>query len=204
VILDFFYITLIVFAFLALQTAVLRNAVIYLSVFSLLCSAVYLFLGAPDVAIAEAVIGCTLSTILYLVALKKYKIYSVYYRYIAQEKQDTTLHKQEAEDIKTLIGTFTDQYDLQLDFINTTISYKNIVKMNFDLIIFHSAKGIFVHGLQNSYQYIQLTNYLKDNMSIPVSVFYINEQDDMSLQEDEARLENENMRVDRANHEERE
>lgn len=70
-ILDLFYVSLVVFAIIAIQTAVLRNAIIYLSVFSLLCSIVYLFLGAPDVAIAEAAIGCTLSTILYLVALKK-------------------------------------------------------------------------------------------------------------------------------------
>ncbi len=42
-ILDLFYVSLVVFAIIAIQTAVLRNAIIYLSVFSLLCSIVYLF-----------------------------------------------------------------------------------------------------------------------------------------------------------------
>ena len=56
----------------AIHTHALRHAVIYLGVYSLISSLIYLLYGAADVAITEAIIGCTLSTILFLVALKKY------------------------------------------------------------------------------------------------------------------------------------
>jgi len=68
-----FLIILVVLALVALNTPKLRRAVVYLGIFSLVSSFVYLLYGAPDVAIAEAVIGSTIATVLYLVALKKYK-----------------------------------------------------------------------------------------------------------------------------------
>jgi multicomponent Na+:H+ antiporter subunit B len=62
---------LIVFALQAIRQRQLRTAAIYLGVFSLVSSVLYLMCAAPDVAIAEAVIGSTLATVLYLVALQK-------------------------------------------------------------------------------------------------------------------------------------
>ena len=66
-----FLVLLFLFAVLALQHPRLRTAVIFLGVFSLLASLVYLQHHSPDVAMAEAVIGSTLGTVLYLVALRK-------------------------------------------------------------------------------------------------------------------------------------
>ena len=65
-----FLIGLIVLAIAAVNTSHLRRSIIYLGIFSLISSLVYLFYGAPDVAIAEAVIGSSLTTVLFLVALK--------------------------------------------------------------------------------------------------------------------------------------
>ncbi len=56
-------ILVVILAILAIQTNTLRRAIVYLCVFSLLCSFCYLLYQAPDVAIAEAVIGSTLATI---------------------------------------------------------------------------------------------------------------------------------------------
>ncbi len=67
-------ISLIFFALMALGTQRLRLAVIYLGVFSMSMAFVFIIYNAPDVAIAEAVIGSVFSSILYLVALKKYKV----------------------------------------------------------------------------------------------------------------------------------
>jgi multicomponent Na+:H+ antiporter subunit B len=64
-------ILLVVLAVLAIRQKQMRTAVIYLAIYSLFCSAIYLLHAAPDVAIAEAVIGSTISTVLYLVALKR-------------------------------------------------------------------------------------------------------------------------------------
>lgn len=76
---NIFLIALVVLAIVALNTKKLRRAVVYLGVFSLVSSFVYLLYGAPDVAIAEAIIGSTITTVLYLVALRKYQVFSIYY-----------------------------------------------------------------------------------------------------------------------------
>ena len=68
---QYLLILLIPLAIYAIQTRKLRNAVVILGAFSLVSSLVYLFYRAPDVALAEAVIGTTISTILYLVAMQK-------------------------------------------------------------------------------------------------------------------------------------
>lgn len=67
-----FLVGMLIFAFLSIKTRQLRDAVIYLSIFSLTNAVVYLFYGAPDVSLAEAIVSSTLSTILYLIAIKKY------------------------------------------------------------------------------------------------------------------------------------
>lgn len=71
--------SIVLLALLALYTATLRVAVICFSVFSLITSFLYVFYQAPDVAIAEAVMGSGLITLLYLTALKRYRVYSVCY-----------------------------------------------------------------------------------------------------------------------------
>lgn len=67
----FFLLLLLLTAFLTVQQRRLRTAVIFMAVFSLLSSVVFLLYQAPDVAMAEIIIGSTLSTVLYLVALSK-------------------------------------------------------------------------------------------------------------------------------------
>lgn len=64
-------ICLVVFAVLSVSTANFRRAVIYMAIFSLIMSLAFLYYKAPDVAIAEAVIGSAMATVLYLVALRK-------------------------------------------------------------------------------------------------------------------------------------
>ena len=66
-----------VLAAAAIWTRILRHAVVFLGIFSLLCSFLYLYYGAPDVAIAEAVIGSGLVMLLYLTAIKRYRTYAV-------------------------------------------------------------------------------------------------------------------------------
>ena len=67
-------ISLIALAVATIEAKKLRRSVIYMGAFSLLSSFVYLLYNAPDVAIAEAFIGCTISVVLLLTALKKYRI----------------------------------------------------------------------------------------------------------------------------------
>lgn len=64
-------------AVLTIRTQVLRMAIIYMGVFSLAASLLYVLYRAPDVAIAEAIIGSGLVALLYLSALKRYRVYTI-------------------------------------------------------------------------------------------------------------------------------
>jgi putative multicomponent Na+:H+ antiporter subunit B len=71
-------VSLLFFAVMIVFTRKLIHAVIYMSTFSTVAATVFLFLGAPDVALAEAVIGSTISTIVFLIAIKKHRIFMLY------------------------------------------------------------------------------------------------------------------------------
>ncbi len=58
-------------ALFALHTSNLLSAVIAAGVISLLASILYVLLAAPDVAMTEAAIGSGLTTIVFLLALKR-------------------------------------------------------------------------------------------------------------------------------------
>lgn len=181
---DVLYISLIVFAILSIQTPILRQAIIYLSVFSLLCSVTYLLQGAPDVAIAEAAIGCTLSTILFLVALKKYSIFTVYLNSFTLDPSASEPLEVERDQIQTQLQAFCQGSELQLDLIHTSSSFSHLKKTgNYDIILFHSNKGLWIHGLKNNYHYNEAVSYLKKNTTLPIHVFYINEEAEIETNE---------------------
>ena len=67
----------VVLAAVTVWTRILRHAIVFIGVFSFIISYLYLYYGAPDVAIAEAVIGSGLVMLLYLTAIKRYRTYTV-------------------------------------------------------------------------------------------------------------------------------
>src|SRR5699024_12383054 len=72
-------ITIVALGFATVQTENLLRTVLYSGSFSLLMATAYLYYNSPDVALAEAAIGEGLSTIIYLVSLKKIRIYDIMY-----------------------------------------------------------------------------------------------------------------------------
>lgn len=68
---------MILFAILAMRSKMLRTAIIYLAVFSILAAFLYLQFAAPELALAEAAIGSGLVTLLYLASLKRNKVYTI-------------------------------------------------------------------------------------------------------------------------------
>ncbi|KLO25002.1 MULTISPECIES: Na(+)/H(+) antiporter subunit B [unclassified Marinitoga] len=62
-------ITLLIFAFLAIESKKIINSVIYLSILSMLSVVSFIFMKAPDVAITEAVIGSGLVTAIFIFTL---------------------------------------------------------------------------------------------------------------------------------------
>lgn len=70
-------VVLVLFAFMAIESKKLINAVIYLSLLSMFAVLAFVLLRAPDVAITEAVIGSGLVTALFvftLMGVKKLKV----------------------------------------------------------------------------------------------------------------------------------
>lgn len=66
------YILLILFAIFSVFATNLKRAIVGSSVFGLWAGVAYMFYHAPDVAIAEAIISSSLTTILYIVTIKNY------------------------------------------------------------------------------------------------------------------------------------
>ena len=62
---------LVVSAILAVQSEKLLSSVIALSITGIFAAAEFLLLHAPDVAISEAAIGVALTTMLFIVTLRK-------------------------------------------------------------------------------------------------------------------------------------
>jgi len=169
---------MIIFAIASIQTNSLRHAVIYLCVFSLLCSFAYVLYQAPDVAMAEAVIGCTLSTVLYLVAIKKYRVFRVYY-----SGHVTLLEKQPEfnvlkNNLTTMMDNFLREHELELDLINTKETFDEIHgNHDYDVIVEHDNKGITMFGSQSNYLYDGLVTYLIEHNAFDIDYEYILEEE---------------------------
>lgn len=70
---------LIVISIAIVATGTVRRAIILSGVLSIGAAFAYMFLAAPDVALAEAVVGSTISTVILLVGIKKSRLFTVYY-----------------------------------------------------------------------------------------------------------------------------
>ncbi len=68
---------LLILSAIIIITHKLRLAIILMGSCSMIAALVYMFLAAPDVALAEAVIGSSLSTIILLAGTQKYRVCTV-------------------------------------------------------------------------------------------------------------------------------
>ncbi|WHH57697.1 DUF4040 domain-containing protein [Petroclostridium sp. X23] len=178
--LKIFLILMILFAIMAVQTHKLRRAVIYLGIFSLISSFCYLLYSAPDVAIAEAIIGSTLSTILYLVALQKYKVFTIYYTDDSCGVIDDVCINKGRERILDLIEQFCISRELEPQVIYTAESLKHLEENHqYDLIVRHEGDQTSVFGNKQNYQFDALRRYIqsKKESDIKFVVYEIEEGD---------------------------
>jgi uncharacterized MnhB-related membrane protein len=133
---------LVYLAIMAIQTQRLRNSVIFMGVFSLNISFVYLLYNAPDVAIAEAVIGSTLATILYLVALQKYKVFVIYCHVHEEDVKDSHYAHKKYSDLIELLEIFCAKQELEPQVIYTTSETEVIMESHDYAVIIEDHKEI--------------------------------------------------------------
>lgn len=134
---------LIVCAVLTIQTQKMKIAIIYLGTFSILIAFVYLLQGAPDVALAEAVIGSTMTTILFVVAIHKYKLFRIYI-IVESTKIDDDIYKNKTyRGILSYINIFC--YKKGLDpLVIYTIDAKNHIGRNHHHIVLEEEDDNFI------------------------------------------------------------
>ncbi len=171
-------IVMVLIAIASIQSKSVRMAVIYLSILSLASSFVYVFLGAPDVAIAEAVIGVTLSTVLYLVAIKKYRVFRVYYHVNIDNPELLPKAHSSRDAIEKYMDTYLRDSEIEVELINTKEAREVIEsEYDYDAIIIHDDTGIHLYGDTRNYRYEGLVAYLEENEIKGIEFVSINEED---------------------------
>ena len=170
-------ICLIALAFITVQTRKLRRAAIYLGAFSLICSFTYLTYNAPDVAIAEAVIGCTLSTILLLIALKKYHVITIFY--VEDELGESLVKKRERKELTTSFEHFMIEKGFEPQMIPTHID-ENALGHNdcFNLLIEHTKDEIIIYSSGIKCLEPEIKEYLESHKpkDLDVSFYMLTDQ----------------------------
>jgi len=151
------YIILIFFAFIAIQTPKLRRAVVYLAVFSAISAFIYILMGAPDVALAEAVIGSTIATIIYLAALQKYRVFMIYFTDEQKTHHQDEHVSRKKDAILTTIEKFCFNRELEPQIIYTVENLITLKKKSgWDLIIRKKEKEILLYGNKRNYHAMAL------------------------------------------------
>lgn len=154
-------ISLVVIAILTVQTQRLRQAVIYLGVLSLASSFVYLLYNAPDVAIAEAVVGSTLATVLYLVALQKYKTFTIYICHARTDLDDSVYTTHRDNQLIKRLEVFCAKQELEPQIIHTSEHLETILsKRHYALIIEETTEKLRFFGHPENYKIDALKAYL--------------------------------------------
>ncbi len=170
-------ISLVLLALLAIRAEILRVAVVFFGIFSLVCSFLYLYYQAPDVAIAEAVIGSGLITLLYLTALKRYKVYNIAFTSdsFTDVTDRTIVEGTRHEHFLGEVEEFCLNRELEPQLVFTPDSVDELLETGqFDLIIRQEGEQITVYGNQENFVVDELEMLLilrYEDLSIKVERF---------------------------------
>lgn len=157
------YVVLIVFAIMAVQTPRLRYSVIFLAVFSATSAFVYILLGAPDAALAEAVIGSTISTVIFLSALQKYKVFTIYYTNEERHAYGQSNMMRRRNAVLRRMESFCQGKELEAQIVYTTQSLKSIFKkQGWDLVVRRSGNNFRIYGSEQNYHVEDLEKFMVD------------------------------------------
>ena len=153
---------LIVMAVASVSAASLKRAIIYMGVFSLLASFIYLLYQAPDVAIAEAVIGCGLATVIYLVSIKRQRTMTVYYIHEQGDVLDDLSVPILAARFLDDIEAFFESRDLGHQVIHTVRNRNEIIKsQDYDLLVTFENNRLLLYGRKDDRHMDEVEAFVK-------------------------------------------
>ncbi|TVR93504.1 MAG: DUF4040 domain-containing protein [Spirochaetaceae bacterium] len=151
-------------ALLTIQTKILRMAIVYMGIFSLAASLVYVLYRAPDVAIAEAVIGSGLVALLYLSALKRYRVYTI--GVVGSDMpnvSDRHILRLERKAVINDIAEFCVEREREPQTVFSQESIDEaLLNTNYDIVIEEYEGGIRLYGHDE--------NYLVDELELLFSI----------------------------------
>lgn len=150
---------MLLLAIVAIMSISLRNAVILIAIYSLLSSYVYLLYCAPDVAIAEAVIGAAFTAIIFWVAIKRHKQIRIYY--VTSQKQNNVEGGTEKRELLAKIKTFLEEKELQPAIIYAKDTLQDICgKDDFDYIVQETKESMILYGRKKDHHFEELQQKL--------------------------------------------
>ncbi len=148
-----------VFAILAIHSRLLRIAVIHLAVVSLLAAFLYMRYAAPELAIAEAVIGSGLVSLLYLAALKRNRVYTIGVVGSGEQQRLADAYMRHIERSRALreIRQFflIREYEVQIVFIPDSLE-EALDNDAYDLVLREDEEGIAAYTDDESYIMMEL------------------------------------------------
>lgn len=162
-------IILILLALASITTPDLKKSIIYLGILSLTSSFLFLLYGAPDVALAEAIIGSAISTALYLIALKKYTHFNIVCLF-AEDGQKIRL----LEHIEDYFNT--DLRDVKFTYTNIDMDEVRKTK-EYDLIIVKHSDLIKLYGRAHDDHLDELHDYLDQKVKEGYEIIRLQEND---------------------------
>lgn len=158
---------IIILSIFIVETSKLKRAVIYLATISLFSSIIYLFYDSPNIAIAEAAIGCTMSTVIYLVALKKQRQFNVYvFQKIRRELLDE-------------IESFCEKEGLLFYYMKyKPRDYQHIKhKHDYELLISGNQNRIMLYSQTENYKVEKLKKHLQNIMRKDLIIELVEDHD---------------------------
>lgn len=138
---DILLILIVVVALAAVFSNRLIKSIIYLEVFSLICAVIFIFEGAPDVAIAEAVIASTLVAITTIVTIQQYKKIKIFYINLEYDSRKTRIHKfiEKSCQDTSIMPLFVNLHKLNMK------RHLKKTKNNCDVIVTHNGADVMFH-----------------------------------------------------------
>jgi len=170
---------LIIMAVAAVMTNSLLRTIIYAEVFSLIMALLFLYYNAPDVALAEAAIGVALSTIMYLVALKKVQMYDIcYVDESAIRFNDDNIHTIQNKFLKSLERFIEQSEELEPRITYSNYDFSTILEDEHDIIVRKIEDSFYFYGKSTDVVFQDIVENIYDHMdsSEEIRIIYVDQE----------------------------
>ena len=138
--------SIVISAFTIVVTEKMVMCVIVSGALSAVCAFVFVIIGAPDVALAEIAIGSTLSTIIYLVALQKYRAFRVLYTL-----EPGTSDVEDAEKLLSKLENLLKGQDFEPEIIASEEDFEKMVSdHSCDMIVSFLSSEVVIYMQRDS------------------------------------------------------